>query len=239
MTSYATSRGTLVRRMLGGRSNVFLVSKDGRHVLADTSTRAHWRKLTERLNALSIGPGELSALVLTHAHFDHAGSAAMIRETYKAGIIISEREKDLLESGTNAPLDGALPLARFLYRNIAKRFGLLDRMPYEPCRCDIAVRDRYGLEGLGLGAYLLLTPGHTSGSMSLIVDGEIAIAGDALFGVFPGSVLPPWAIDKDELVRSWKLLLDTGCRLFLPSHGRPRDRETLLKQYKKYSARLV
>lgn len=235
MTPLTTSRGTIVRRILGGRSNVFLVSKDGRHVLVDTSTRAHWRKLSKRLNALSIAPGGLSALVLTHAHFDHAGSAAMIRSTYNAAIIISGREADLLASGKNAPLDGAVPLTRFLYRNIGERLGLLDRMPYEPCRYDIAVRGRCGLEALGPGAYLLPTPGHTSGSMSLIVDGEIAIAGDALFGMFPGSALPPWAIDRDELVRSWKLLLDTGCRLFLPSHGRPRGRDLLLKQYKKYS----
>ena len=239
MISFTTSTGSLVRRLLAGRSNVFLVSRDNRHLLIDTSTKMNRRELAMKLDALSIKPGALSALILTHAHFDHAANAAMIRNTYNAKIIVSEREAGLLESGKNAPLQGAVPVTRFLYRFIMKRFSVMDWLGYDPCNYDIVVRDRYDLNDFGFNAYIMPTPGHTAGSMSVIVDDEIAIAGDALFGVFPGSVLPPWAADRGQMIRSWKILLDTGCRLFLPSHGRPRDRDTLLRQYEKHSARLA
>lgn len=238
MTTWTTDKGMRIRRLLGGRSNVFLVSRDNRHILVDTSTKSNGHRLIKRLDSLSIKPGSLSALILTHAHFDHAANAAMIRNTYNAKLIVSEREAGLLESGKNAPLRGAMPVTRFLYNKIVKRFNVMDRLAYDTCNHDIVVRDRYDLKDFGFNAYILHTPGHTAGSMSVIVDGEIAIAGDALFGLFPGSVLSPWAADWEQMVRSWKMLLDTGCGLFLPSHGRPRDRGTLLKQYEKYSARI-
>ncbi len=238
MISFTTSTGSLVRRLLGGRSNVFLVSRDNRHLLIDSSTKMNRRSLINKLNSLSIKPGTLSALILTHTHFDHAANAAMIRNTYNTKIIVSEHEAGLLGSGKNAPLQGAVPVTRFLYRFVMKRFNVMEWLAYDPCPYDIVVRDRFSISDFGFNAYIVPTPGHTAGSMSVIVDEEIAIAGDALFGVFPGSVLSPWAVDRARMVRSWKVLLDTGCRLFLPSHGRPRDRDTVIKQYEKYSARI-
>jgi hydroxyacylglutathione hydrolase len=69
--------------------------------------------------------------------------------------------------------------------------------------------------------------------MSLIVNDEIAICGDALFGVCRLCVLPPYLVDKEMLVRSWGKLLNTGCRLFLPSHGGAVSRERLQRAYDK------
>jgi hydroxyacylglutathione hydrolase len=71
--------------------------------------------------------------------------------------------------------------------------------------------------------------------VSLILNGEIAIAGDALFGVFPHRILSPFADDARELVRSWKRLLETGCSIFLSGHGAPITRKVLEKEYLKYS----
>jgi glyoxylase-like metal-dependent hydrolase (beta-lactamase superfamily II) len=47
---------------------------------------------------------------------------------------------------------------------------------------------------------------------------EIAIVGDAMFGVFRGSVLPPFGDDIGQMIQSWGSLLDTGCSVFLPAH---------------------
>ncbi len=237
MNRWQTGKGTTIRRVIGGRSNVFLISKNGRFILVDTGTAHNLQRLEKRLYALSVTAENLSALILTHVHFDHVGNAARIREKYGVKIIVHEREAALLESGRNAPLDGAFPVTRWLYR-LAHGESILNGMTFNPLRWDIAVQGRCDLREFGFDAYIIPTPGHSAGSQSVVVDDEIAIAGDALFGVFPGSVYPPWAADADLMIKSWKILLDTGCRLFHPSHGRPRDRETLLGQYKKHSARL-
>ncbi|HQG66246.1 MAG TPA: hypothetical protein PLA32_10755, partial [Smithella sp.] len=69
---------------------------------------------------------------------------------------------------------------------------------------------------------------------SVILENEIAIVGDALFGVFRGSVIPPFAADEKLMAASWGKLLKTGCFVYLPAHGTARDREALERQYEKY-----
>jgi len=86
---------------------------------------------------------------------------------------------------------------------------------------------------LGFNAYLTHTPGHTIGSMSLIVDNEIAIVGDTMFGVFNWSAFPPYAQDADLMLKSWKKLLETNCNEFLPSHGTANSRDLVQKCYNK------
>jgi glyoxylase-like metal-dependent hydrolase (beta-lactamase superfamily II) len=67
-----------------------------------------------------------------------------------------------------------------------------------------------------------------------VIDNEAAIVGDAMFGVFSGSVFPPFADDTRSMVKSWKKLLDTGCGIYLPAHGWERRRDVLERQYEKY-----
>lgn len=77
---------------------------------------------------------------------------------------------------------------------------------------------------------LLYTPGHTLGSQSVIVENEIALVGDAMFGCFPGSIFPPFAQDTELLTQSWSHMIDTGCTVFLPSHGTGNTRELVEKE---------
>jgi glyoxylase-like metal-dependent hydrolase (beta-lactamase superfamily II) len=72
---------------------------------------------------------------------------------------------------------------------------------------------------------LMHTPGHTKGCLSVIVDNELAIVGDAMFGVFPGSIFPPYGNDVRQMVESWEKLLETSCRLFIPAHGSANKRD--------------
>jgi hydroxyacylglutathione hydrolase len=95
------------------------------------------------------------------------------------------------------------------------------------------VDDRFDLNEFGFNAYLMHNPGHTGGSMSLIVDDEIAIVGDAMFGVFKWSVFPPFAEDSAQMIKSWGKLLATNCSLFLPSHGSANIRMLVEKDLKK------
>ena len=96
-----------------------------------------------------------------------------------------------------------------------------------------------GLRALGFEATVLHTPGHSPGSASLIVDGQIALVGDTLLGTLPRSVFPPFADDPEEMIRSWGRLLRTGCTLFLPGHGWPITRDRLERQFKRQGRPLL
>lgn len=229
LKQWNTEHGNTITRLVAGRSNVFLISNGPKALLVDTSWQHAWPALRAALDRLETGC--LSALILTHTHFDHAENAARVKERYGVQVFVQQNEAAYLAQGNTPFPPGTTVFTRGPMAWLGPRLAPLVRYP--PAQPDVCVGEAYDLRPLGFEAVLLHTPGHSAGSMSVIVNGEIAITGDAMFGVFPGDVFPPFAEDVPELVRSWKKLLDTGCRLFLPSHGQARTREQLLRGYEK------
>ena len=235
MKSWTTAGGCRITQVLNRRCNVFLLSYDNRNLLVDTG-RKHERPLLFRRLAAS-GITGLDALILTHTHFDHAENAARIREKYHTKVIVHQSEAGLLKGGqTQVPRGTILPTKILL--SLAPKERINRMFSYEPCEPDILVEDRLDLNDVGLSVYLLHTPGHSPGMMSLIVDNEIALVGDAMIGVYPGSIFTPFADDVEKLISSWGMLLETNCRLFLPAHGTPNNRKLVEKCYSIWRTKL-
>lgn len=215
MKIWSTSGGSKIIRVLAGRSNVFLVTNNKSNILVDTSPQFMWKTLQKRLNSLHVESVDL--LILTHSHFDHAANAANIKRKYNATVIIHKSEAGYLATGDNILPVGTNTFSKFLVRTFAKQFESIARYP--ACQSDIMIDDYYDLTAYGFNGYLIHTPGHTIGSISMIIDDEIALVGDTMFGIFRNSVYPPFASDEDLLLKSWGKLLSTDCHLFIPSHG--------------------
>ena len=199
MKTRVTKSGYKVIRLLSGRSNAFLLTNGDKNLLIDTSVSRLWEKLLKQLENLNIK--HIDYLILTHAHFDHAGNANKINEKFKSTVLIHKEEAGYLQNGDNILPDGTTFVTRAIVAVLGARF--FHKFRYEPCTPDIIVDDAYNLNELGFNAFLLATPGHTCGSMSLIIDNELALVGDAMFGVFSGSVFPPYAQDIDLMIKSW------------------------------------
>ena len=119
--------------------------------------------------AAELGGRACQAIVLTHAHWDHVGAACGLREITGAPVIASV---------VDAPfVDGT---------------GKLDpsHRRFAPCPVDRAVEDGDLLQIGALSWRVLLTPGHTPGSMCLFLDAAgtanpegmpLLVAGDTLF----------------------------------------------------------
>jgi glyoxylase-like metal-dependent hydrolase (beta-lactamase superfamily II) len=215
MNTWMTKNSQQVTRVQGGRTNIFMVSLGNRSMLIDAGYPGRHRTLVSRLKLSGIGKPE--GIVLTHAHFDHAGRAASLREIFGCRVYIHRSEAEFLKRGANPVIRGATALGSiiaFMASIAPEKF-----LAYPPCHPDISVDDRLDLFDLGPDTYILHTPGHTSGSMSVIVGGEIAVVGDSIFGMSRRSIFPPIAEDQHQLLESWERLLDTGCRIFLPAHG--------------------
>lgn len=225
MKIWETLGGYRIIRVLAGRSNVFLVDHPKVKILVDTSPARKWRKLKCRLNRLGIE--KLDFLVLTHVHFDHVGNAQKIKEQFKTQVIVHRSEAHLLSEAISKIPAGTNPVTRFLVNSLGKRASSIAR--FDSCQPDMLVDTVFRFGEYGLNAYVLYTPGHTVGSISLIVDDEIAVVGDAMFGIFPNSIFPPFADNVSELVKSWSKLLDTNCKQFLPAHGTGNSRKLVLK----------
>jgi hydroxyacylglutathione hydrolase len=229
--------GHTVFRVLRGRSNAYVVSNGtGRLLLVDTGRKRSKDDLFESLGLLGATPETLVAVLLTHVHFDHVENAAEVQRRYGSSTIVHRDEAGYLASGDNAVVEGTVCVTRVVVRLFG---GLLRRRSrYEAVEADCLVEGHYDLAALGFDACIIPTPGHTPGSLSLVVGDEVAIVGDALFGVFKGSVLPPYGADLPRMVKTWRLLLDTGASVFLPGHGSADDRELVERQYERHRGRL-
>jgi hydroxyacylglutathione hydrolase len=231
MKTWTAKGGNRIIQILSGRSNVFLLTNGKINFLIDTSAGRLWNKLQRQLEKAGIV--QIHYLILTHAHFDHAANANRIKIKYGASVIVQQMEADYLAKGDNIIPQGTTSLTRLLVNLAGKRF--FRYMKYEPCRADILVNNLLDLKGMGIDAFIMHTPGHTSGSVSVIVEDEIALVGDTMFGIFKGSVFPPYAENPDVMIQSWGKLLQTGCKVFIPSHGTANTRSLVEKDHRKRS----
>ena len=231
MKTWETKSGCRILQILSGRSNVFLITNGKKNILIDTSPENKWKKLEKKLIDLSID--NIDYLILTHTHFDHAANANRIKKKYNARVFVHETEASYLTTGNNIIPDGTNIITRTLINLFAN--SVFPGLSYEPCQPDILVNSSLDLKEFGFEAYIIHTPGHTIGSMSIVVDNEVALVGDTMFGVFKWSVFPPYANDVKQLVKSWGILLDTNCPVFIPSHGSANSRSLVQNNYDKRS----
>jgi hydroxyacylglutathione hydrolase len=229
MKKWKTKSGYDIIQLLSGRSNVFLLTNGEKNMLIDTSVSRLWSRLQKRLDRSGIN--RIDYLILTHAHFDHAANANRIKRKFNVLVIVQKEEAGYLSNGDNILPNGTTIFTRLIMNVLGKR--LFSKFKYEPCNHDLLVDSIFDLKGFGFNAYLMHTPGHTIGSMSIIIDNEIAIVGDTMFGVFKLSVFPPYAEDTEQMIQSWGKLLDTNCSVFIPSHGTENNRLKVQQNYAK------
>jgi len=212
-----------------GSSHGYLITWENRAVLVDAGQRKQPKSLTAVLKKKNLSYGDLTHIVLTHSHYDHVGGLADLKQKCDAKVVAHKEEAVCLRSGYTP-----FPKGTSFFSKLISNLGasLLQKTAhYEPVEPDVIVKDRYELAKDGPHVYIMHTPGHTAGSVSVIVDDTHAFVGDTMFNIFPHTVFPPFANDVHTLMTSWRKLIETGCTHFYPGHGRPFTVEKLLKNY--------
>lgn len=223
-----TTKGNEVIRLIGGRSNAYLIKhRTGGKIIVDTGVRLSRNRLMRALEAH--GAMRVSYLILTHSHFDHTANAAFLREKTQADVLIQNEEAGFIRRGSMCIPLGTYALTRVLVK-LANAIHI--KLGAEPCFVDMEFDDSLDLPKFA-GIELIHTPGHSPGSSSIIVDNEIALVGDTMVNATLFKVFPPFADDTDVLKQSWNRLLQTGCTTFLPSHGKAITRQEILNYLKK------
>jgi hydroxyacylglutathione hydrolase len=214
-----------------GTSNAYLVANKGHAILIDAGMKKKEHKVIVALRRMNISPHDIKLIILTHAHYDHCGSLKALKDITKARILVHEAEAECLKQGYCEVPQGTMWFSKALAvigRTLAKKL-----VEYAPVSPDITISERFDLQAYGIDGYILPTPGHTVGSISVVIEERHAIVGDALFNVVRHTVFPPYANDLKELLESWKQLLETGCEYFYPGHGKPFTRAKFEKTYEK------
>ncbi len=233
MKTWTTKNGYRIFLVLNGRSNAYLISKENINILVDTGVKSAFNLMRQNIDSLKLPNSKINLLVLTHTHYDHCQNAHRIKSDSHCKILMSLDEAKFVQHGYTP-----LPKGTFVVTNIVSSLGRLigkRLFGYEPFTPDLVIDSEFDWFQKGFKLKFLITNGHSPGSISVIVDDEIAIVGDEMMGVYRNSVFTPFADDTTGMITSWGKLLKTGCEFFLPGHGKEVNWELLLKEYLIYA----
>lgn len=142
--------------------------------LVDSGSPGHHLRVLDRMKVL--GRADLKLIWITHAHYDHYGSAAALRRLTGALIGVHPADAESLRAG-RSPL-GKPRRHGMLFPLVQPLLNLAWRLPATPP--DFTLEDGDTLEQFGLPARILHTPGHTPGHTCLLLPDGTALAGDLL-----------------------------------------------------------
>ena len=205
-------------------------------VLVDTVPFDYRERFFHRLDRLRLSPSEIVAILLTHHHEDHTGMVASLLETNPMiRLIFHTGEEKALLSGKNQQA----AYTNQKIENFSKKANLratFTPLPRRPQDLVVEATESPILRDFGIDATLLHTPGHTSGSLSVLFDDRTLIAGDTFANIplnlFKTNPFPFIYEDKQALLRSWKTIVAKTPAEIIPSHGRPLSLSAVKKALK-------
>lgn len=188
--------------------NIYLVEGEEGLVLLDSGAPPSPRIVTRLLRRIGRDPSEISHILLTHFHVDHAGGAAELKRLTGARIWAHESDVPFLQGAEHVPSvyrKGLLGRAALVVPGAAHGATRV-----APVSVDRALLDGEVLELLG-GLEVMHGPGHTPGSAAYFwPDAGVLFSGDMIINTYR-FLTPPtvgFSVDFDQARRSIVSLVD-------------------------------
>jgi glyoxylase-like metal-dependent hydrolase (beta-lactamase superfamily II) len=154
-------------------NTIVLRDDDGRITLVDTGYKYAPDKILAALRLIGAGPKDVTRILLTHAHSDHAGGVAKLAGATGAGVLVHIDDAVYVREGRAPDFDRSQLLGRIL-RN-GGRFGATEVAE--------VVHDGQVLDIAG-GLRVVHTPGHTPGHISLLHEPtRLLVTGDSIWNM--------------------------------------------------------
>lgn len=201
-----------------GHSKAYLI-RGSRPILVDTGLPGSATAVLAAIRNAGYLPWDVSLIVITHAHIDHYGSAEALAGATGAPVLVHADEAGYLREGSSAP---AIP-ASFLGKLLGLAIGRHAPAPTLAVNPVILVHGSYDLAPFGVTGRIVPTPGHTKGSLSVILESGEAIIGDLVMGMAPATKprLPVFADNVDAAQESIRTILAANPRIIYTGHGGP------------------
>jgi ribonuclease/clavin/mitogillin len=178
-------------------ANYYLVESATTQLLVDVGWPGTLPKLQAARKRVGVSPTGIAYLLVTHYHPDHAGAA---QELKRQGTRLIVLENQL--AGIAALNEWMRPKPQYHYVDITLDGNLNVR----------STESRALLRQLGLEGEIVITPGHSDDSVTLILDSGVAFSGD----------LPPpgtFGDPQHPAEGSWELIRAHDVHTVYPGHG--------------------
>jgi metallo-beta-lactamase class B len=191
--------------------STYLITTPQGNILINTGVGETAKQIAASVAQLGFKIGDTKILTATHGHIDHVAGLAELKKMTGAVVMMSERDKDLLESGGRTDF----------------RFGSMPGMQFEPVTVDRTFKDgeKISLGGTELTAHL--TAGHTKGATSFTLtvkdgakDYQVVIAN--MPSINPGvkvSGMPGYPEIGQDYAKAFMALKDMKIDIWLASHA--------------------
>jgi glyoxylase-like metal-dependent hydrolase (beta-lactamase superfamily II) len=220
-----------VHRIEDAFTNWYIVEAEDGLTVVDAGVPSSWNSLLDALEQLGHPIGDVRALVLTHAHFDHVGFAERLRTKHGVSVYVHTNDVPLTQHPWRYDHERArTPYFLTQTRALPIVAALLRHRAFWPAPIEAVVR--YGDEGVlpvPGNPVVVPTPGHTLGHCALhLPDRDVLIAGDAIVTLDPYTgrrgprlVARAATVDSRRNLDSLDALVATGAKTVLTGHGEP------------------
>ena len=219
-----------IHRIEDAYTNWYLVEEDGRLTIVDAGVPSSWESLQVAVREIGRSLGDVEALVLTHAHFDHIGMAERVRTELDVPVYVHENDVSL----THHPLCYAYERHPFKYfatqvRALPIVAAFVRTRAFFPTPLGAVHRFTDGTLDVPGSPRVVPTPGHTLGHVAFDLPGrDTVIAGDAVVTLNPytggrGPQIVARAATADSVrnLASLDALAHTDASTVLTGHGEP------------------
>ncbi len=187
--------------------NVYLLDGGDELALIDTGSGSDVNAILRNIRGYAFDPNNIKTTIITHCHWDHIGGNKRVKELTGCTIAVHEAEAQAVEK-----LDSELVLL-----SMAKQHGY----KLEPAEIDLEINEG---DIINVGEHrltILHTPGHTPGSVCLLLESKgkrILFAGDTLSAKGALNFINAPGFNLEAYKNSLKRIQDLHIDALLPGH---------------------
>lgn len=202
-----------IKMIKGGTDNCYLVVNGKDAILFDTSSGPARDKVLEECSKYN-----LRLVVLSHTHFDHAENAAAVCERFDVPVAYHEADDELFDSYDAQPLK-SYGLVGFVVLKLSLA-QLRKTKVTRPKKCFFVKEgDTFAEYGFP-DVKVVELPGHTKGSIGLLVPDSALLAGDALDNWIRPATGHLYS-DKEAIIKTRGRIDSFGVGTVYYGHGNP------------------
>lgn len=185
--------------------NTYVLKRPDGLILFDCGCGDTMDQIFDNMRYWNLDPDDIKVCLFTHAHFDHAGGAH----------ILKGRGVELCAHGTTA---------QAMASGDERCCGYLYHKEFTPVATDVIFVDGENIEVLGLSIEVMHVPGHSMGCTAYKFNHEgkrIVVSGDLIGTLLAGNYGWSGSIDFDRSVylESLQKFAKVDSDIMLPGHG--------------------
>jgi len=212
----------LINIFPNGFSNAYIILGE-KPVMIDTGSERNPQDFVDFCSGLGIVPEDIELIAVSHEHADHYLSLDIIKELTGAPVLCHSAAKDFLVNGWPPSITPRTQVGADAIASLHEIGEIPKVVP------DMVIEGEYDLGPYGIPGAIVHTPGHSAGSLSVILDTGDVILGDIFVqNEADGALVAAlFADDVPALEESIKLLLAKGTS-FYSGHGGPFSKDEII-----------